>query len=176
MEDKYVALNFPPSYSFLDYPNPTHWSLVLYLIGCNFCCPKCHNLKLQNIEESDKSTLLIHTNTLLRYIEENLRKEIPDSVVLSGGDPLFDNNLYFTKTFCETFGKKVNICIYTGYDINFVKENEITGFNYIKCGAYVEDLKQETFKTDYEMQLASSNQNFYDSNYKQISDNGLLKF
>jgi|WetSurMetagenome_2_1015567.scaffolds.fasta_scaffold235103_1 organic radical activating enzyme len=176
MEPKYVAIQFPISFSFLDFPDPTSWALVLNLIGCEHNCIGCHNPDFQKAEPAQTDQVLLHTNTLIRYIDQLIEKEKPEVIVLEGGDPLFSNNEYFTKKLCIEYGSKIPIAVYTGYSIDYVKQIGLTNFQFIKCGKYEEKLKQEPFKNDYEMHLASSNQNFYNNKYEQISENGILKF
>ena len=96
-----------------------------------------------------------------------------NKIVLSGGDPLYGGNLDFTLRILKEL-KKYDICIYTGCTIEYVKRMQFYGFKYIKCGIYRSDLKQVSEKTDDYMQLASSNQNFYNDKYEQISENGRL--
>jgi len=177
LDSKLIKLAYPFSISFQDYPDPYFCSLVVYLTGCEHNCKNCHNPQLQDSEQEIEGTVEIHTNTAIRLINEFMQKnDQVEAIVLSGGDPLHKNNLYFTKKFCEENGNKHSICIYTGYEIDYVKEQNITGFKFLKCGKYEEKKKQESFKDDYRMQLASKNQNFYDAEYKQLSKNGVLKF
>ena len=175
---KYIHVIYPlKNFSFTDYPDNISYSLLIYLLGCGHNCFNCQNPELQNSKNTKIKNIFIHANTLMHYIDQACKEESQiDNIVITGGDPLFQNNLYFTKKFCEEYGEKYNIAIYTGASIDFVKENSIKNFKYIKCGQYIEELKQEIYKNDYEIQLASSNQEWYDSNYKQISQNGLLKF
>ena len=69
-----------------------------------------------------------------------------------------------------------DICIFTGYDIEYVKQTGITGVKYWKCGKFDEKNLRESKKTDKEYILASPNQDFYDSNYNKLSENGILTF
>jgi organic radical activating enzyme len=174
---KYVYVQHPFLYSFQDAPENNSYSLLIYLAGCEHSCYNCHNSQLQEIPSKEEGLIFIHANTLIKHIELAYAQEsMIDSIILSGGDPLFENNFYFTNKFCSEYGKKYKIIVYTGYDIEYVKKKELKGFQYIKCGKYVEGLKEESYKNDYEMQLASRNQEWYDAYYKQISQNGLLKF
>ena len=81
-------------------------------------------------------------------------------------------------TVLDALNNKYDICIYTGNSIEEVKKHKVKNFSYIKCGTYSEDKKQISGNTttdkDYIFTLASSNQNFYDSNYKLLSKNGVL--
>lgn len=61
----------------IDYPKKL--ASVLYVTGCNFRCPFCHNGNLIDTQVSlDRSTVLEH---LMK------RKNIIDGVVISGGEP-----------------------------------------------------------------------------------------
>lgn len=175
-DEKYVGIRFPFTHTFTDFPDSTSCSLIIYLLGCEHFCINCHNQDLQLVSENKNGHIVLHSNTLSRNIIQKFKKDRFDNIIFSGGDPLYGNNLQFVKNFCKENGHLINICIYTGYGIDYIKQNEIKGFRYIKCGKYEEHLKQEPYKNDYEMQLASSNQNFFDDSYNQLSENGKLKF
>ena len=66
--------------------------------------------------------------------------------------------------------------LYTGNDVEFCKENKIENFEFLKCGEYKEDLKQETIKTDYVMTFASTNQKLYNKSYKLITYEGIYNY
>jgi len=42
---------------------------------------------------------------------------------------------------------------------------------FIKCGKYIEELKQKVIKNDEYMQFASMNQELYDSDYNLLTKN-----
>ena len=177
MEPKYVFLKFPFQITTQDFPDNCSFSLILYLGGCSNDCKNCQNQQFQKPDPQDKNLITLHTNTLIRHVDEYMKfNDQLTSLVLSGGDPLFGNNEYFTKKLCIEYGDKWPIAIYTGYDIEHVKQIGLTGFKFIKCGKYDESLKQESYKNDYEMQLASSNQEWYNNMYERISEKGLLRF
>jgi organic radical activating enzyme len=177
LDSKLIKIAYPFSISFQDYPDPYFCSLVIYLTGCEHNCINCHNPQFQNAEQEIEGTVEIHVNTAIRLVNEYMQKnDQVNAITLEGGEPLFGNNLIFTKKLCEEYGSKYSIAIYTGYSNDYVKEQNITGFRFLKCGKYDEKKKQESFKDDYRMQLASKNQNFYDAEYKQLSKNGVLNF
>jgi pyruvate formate lyase activating enzyme len=66
--------------SLIDYPGMT--SCVLFLSGCNFDCPYCHNPQLVRIEPN--STFL-EENRVYDFLKR--RKSLLDGVVISGGEP-----------------------------------------------------------------------------------------
>lgn len=160
--------------TFTDYPSPYDWAVIVYVSGCINNCPNCQNKELQNPDvggEEIKSVEHLY-DTIKRSCELNET----NCVVFSGGDPLFSSNRNLIKKFLDKYSNEFNVCIYTGYSIEFVKTFELKGYKYIKCGKYDESLKQDSYKTEDAIQLASSNQNFYSDNYERISENGNLKF
>jgi pyruvate formate lyase activating enzyme len=64
--------------SFIDYPKKA--STVLFIGGCNFRCPYCHNPELVN--EQGEELELSH---VLEFLHK--RKKYIDGVVISGGEP-----------------------------------------------------------------------------------------
>lgn len=68
-----------------------------------------------------------------------------------------------------------DVMVYTGYDIEYVKEHEIKA-KFIKCGKYDEGQSQASQKTGSKFVLASKNQVLYDSEYKPLSNNGEYNF
>ncbi len=86
--------------SLIDYPGKV--SCVLFLSGCNFDCPYCHNPELAN---SSFPCFLSENNTSENKINENKisenkindflerRKGFLDGVVISGGEPTIQKDL-----------------------------------------------------------------------------------
>ena len=74
--------------SLIDYPGKI--SCVLFTSGCNFDCPYCHNPQLaQGFRlESPAST----ENQLYRFLER--RRTVLDGVVISGGEPTIQKDLF----------------------------------------------------------------------------------
>ena len=159
-------------HSFVDYPHPAEDCITVFLSGCGHNCKFCHNESIQDISKGKQYTpesLIVELKTLsVRYKTNN--------IVLQGGDPLFGSNLDFTRyLICNS--TDLNFCIYTGYSINYVKKY----FNkedaaYWKCGLYDVKKKMISGKTDESFSLGSSNQDFFNTNFKKISKNGVLKF
>ena len=71
--------------SLIDYPGKI--SCVLFLSGCNFACPYCHNPDLA------KGCLAanISENSIYDFLES--RREFLDGVVISGGEPTLQKDL-----------------------------------------------------------------------------------
>ena len=90
---------------------------------------------------------------------------------------LDQNGIDYDNSFkVNELNKNYDICIFTGYDIEYVKNLKLQGIKYYKCGKFDISQQRKSMKTDEEYVLASPNQNFYDGNYKQLSTNGILKF
>lgn len=156
--------------TFIDYPDPDNWAVIFYFSGCSHGCKNCHNIQLKN-RGVGKLYNVDEFNELVKYETE---KNKTKNVVFSGGDPLFKENLEFVKEFLIKYGSLYNICIYTGHNIEYVKENNVKGFKYIKCGTFDDSKKRLSGNFSDQFILASSNQNFYDENYNLISEDGIL--
>ncbi len=62
-------------------------SCLIFLAGCNFSCPYCHNPEIANGVCDGEDERII-----LEYIEEN--SDFLEGVVVSGGEPTLDRDLY----------------------------------------------------------------------------------
>lgn len=65
--------------SLIDYPGKV--SCVVFITGCNFTCPYCHNPELARGQYPER----IDRDTLLAFIGQ--RRTLLDGVVISGGEP-----------------------------------------------------------------------------------------
>ena len=73
--------------SLIDYPEKI--SCVVFLAGCNFTCPYCHNPDLVRWKSSNKP--LFDENKICAFLES--RKGFLDGVVISGGEPTLNEGL-----------------------------------------------------------------------------------
>ena len=71
--------------SLIDYPEKI--SAIIFLKGCNFRCPYCHNPELVN----KTSTSLLSEVEVLKFLKS--RKDKLDGVVITGGEPTLYENL-----------------------------------------------------------------------------------
>jgi pyruvate formate lyase activating enzyme len=71
--------------SFLDYPH--QMSCVIFTVGCNFRCPFCHNkdLVIGKVDE-------ISEKEIFDFLEQ--RKNILEAVVVSGGEPTMQKDIF----------------------------------------------------------------------------------
>ena len=158
--------------SWLDYPDNESLAIVVFLNGCEHNCFDCHNESLQKLDGGIEYTPYQALNKLMIEAERNNTRKL----VLSGGDPLFKNSIEDVKEFLR-INNFFDVCIYTGYDINYVKENRVAGFNFIKCGKYIASLRDsEAGKTNDVFVLASKNQKIYNSNFECISKENKFYF
>lgn len=75
-----------------------------YLAGCNLRCPCCHNGAIVINAESVEA---IDENDILRYIKENT--DFIDGVVVSGGEPLANDDIAVFLKKLKKLGVKVKI-------------------------------------------------------------------
>ena len=80
--------------SFIDYPGKI--SCVIFLAGCNFTCPYCHNPELAKGIPSG----CIEENEVYDFLET--RRNFLDGVVISGGEPTLCKDLF---PLCEEIKK-----------------------------------------------------------------------
>ena len=78
--------------SLIDYPGKI--SCVIFLSGCNFECPYCHNPELANGRFLSPGYL--SEDLIFDFLES--RKHFLDGVVISGGEPTLQKDLI---SFCE---------------------------------------------------------------------------
>lgn len=148
------------------------------MMGCDNNCINCHNPKFKDYFINNETIQLFYPQALSEKIGKYMGLYRTDKIVISGGDPLSKYNIFKVKILLQNLyaNSTNNVCIYTGKDIEYVKKAEVKGFKFIKCGKYIEELKQESIKTDEYIQFASSNQGLYDSNYNLLSENGRYYF
>lgn len=164
----------PFTESFLDYPDNFSSCISVYMTGCWGLCDQCHNKQLinQHYENSIETSL----EQLISELKKYSKRCLTNKITLLGGDPLYITNIDFTREFLKQTKDFFDVCVYTGQDIDFVIKNNITGFEFIKCGLYREDKKIESDKTDDYFQLGSTNQKIYNKEFKLISKDGKLIF
>ena len=168
-----VKILYPLQASWLDYPDNSNLAVVVCFMGCDNGCYKCQNPDFQN-PQYDNGTCLFTPEMLEDKLKEVCRRNHTNKVVLSGGDPLAYCNIDFTKEFLEK--TSFDVCVYTGHDIEYVKEHFVKGFKFIKCGKFDFNNLRESVKTDDYIQFASPNQCLYDGEYNILSENGIYKF
>ena len=87
-----MALGGIQKNSLIDYPGKN--SCVLFFAGCNFSCPYCHNPNL--IKDKWLRSCFVDNGSAFNFLKE--RKGFLDGVVISGGEPTIQKNLF---SFCK---------------------------------------------------------------------------
>lgn len=159
--------------TFLDYPSPDDIAIVVIMSGCSHGCIGCQNPILQKPHEDFSCEFI---NETIEHIKVLCKRNETNKIVLSGGDPLNPCNRNLTASICSILAQKFDICIYTGYSRDEVKNMNIKGFKFIKCGKFDCNNIQKSEKTDEYIQFVNKTQNLYDSNYKQLSVDGKFFF
>ncbi len=89
--------------SFIDYPGRI--SCVLFVSGCNFDCPYCHNPSL--VKGSPVASPSLNGEAIFEFLER--RKEFLDGVVVSGGEPTLQKDLVYLCEIIKRMGYPVKL-------------------------------------------------------------------
>lgn len=115
--------------------------VVLFVSGCSHYCNHCHNL-----ETWDNNSGKLFNETAIELIIKELEKDYISGITLSGGDPLYKNNLDEVLSLIKEIKNKFpnkNIWIYSGYTWEELDEKrlEIVKLCDIFCdGKFIEEL------------------------------------
>ena len=159
--------------TFLDYPSPDDIAVVVIMSGCPHHCPGCQNPLLQ--QEHDPFDLDFQ-NEIIEHIKDQCKRNETNKIVLSGGDCLDPCNRDLTAYICFILGSTHDICIYTGYSYEEVKNMQIKGYKYVKCGKFDKDHTQVSEKTDEYIQFVNKTQNLFNEAGEQLSIEGRFYF
>ena len=110
--------------SLIDYPGKL--SCVIFLSGCNFDCPYCHNPSL--VRGTDQCPASLSGDGLYGFLKS--RRDFLDGVVISGGEPTLEKNLV---KLCEAIkGLGYSIKLDTNgsrpKDLNFLLEKGLVDY------------------------------------------------
>lgn len=160
--------------SFIDYPSPIGASVTFYFYNCCHECNGCHSA--ENLKFVDDRALHFEYDQFVDFVKLHCSRNYTKTVVFQGGDPLHDANFDIVSRFCKEYGDVYKICIFTGFEKDEVISKGLEGFTFIKCGKFDITKSRPSYKKCTEYVLASTNQNFFDKFYNQISTNGVLTF
>ena len=163
----------PLTHSFLDFPNVDGSCISLYVIGCEHNCKDCSNPELQDFNYPVKNK---SPEQVVLLLSDEFKKTPFKQLTLIGGDPLHPKNIKDIKILLYYLKENVDVTVYTGYDVEYCKKNNISDFKFLKCGCYNNKLNQESEKTDEYIQFASKNQKLYDEDFNLVSENGRYYF
>ena len=155
-----------------DVLNGTGFRVVLFVSGCSHRCYNCQNPKTW-----DKNFGYLFTEKTKQYIFDCLDKDYIDGITITGGDPLYENNLDEVLKLVQeiriSFPEKT-IWLYTGYSYseifrgqssclsqeglnNFKRRKIIKLCDVLVDGEYIDEQKDLTLKWK-----GSKNQNCID--------------
>lgn len=98
--------------SLLNYPGLV--SATIFVSGCNFKCPFCHNSSIVKCEYNELSE-----NQIFEYLEE--RKKMLDGVCVSGGEPTIHKDIKEFIIKLKNMGFKVKLDT-NGYNPDMLKD------------------------------------------------------
>lgn len=156
--------------SFLDYPDNSSLCVIFYMPGCSRNCRGCQNYTLKKEVEYED------IDNLIELLKNKCKSSHTNKLCLQGGDPLFIKNIETTKYILNKLSDILDICIYTGANIEEVKKYNLKGFKYIKCGEFDDSKFVGSKKTDTYIQFATTNQQLYDENLNLLSKDGIYNF
>lgn len=119
-----------------------------YYIANNILCHNCHNPQLQDFNLGNP-----FSDEDLDYLKE--RKDFFDIISFMGGDLMCQDQEEAKKlvTLLKNNFPDKQFWLFTGFEINELPEWYKGAFDYIKTGAYVEELRQEGFPTSSNQKL-----------------------
>ena len=103
--------------------------VVLWVAGCNHCCPEC-----QNPVTWDPNGGLPFTGAERAEIYEELDKDYVSGITFSGGDPLHPANITEVTAFAKEIRKRYpgkTIWLYTGFRWEEICKEEILSLIHI---------------------------------------------
>lgn len=99
------------------------WRTVLFVSGCNHKCKGCHNPESWN-----KNAGYPFTEETKQKLFEFLSKDYINGLTISGGDPLYPDNLLTVTKLCKEIKEKFpnkTIWVYTGSLYRDIKNLEL---------------------------------------------------
>ena len=119
------------NYHTITYPDQNNGDglrVVLWLSGCSHHCKGC-----QNPQTWDTNSGIKFDDNAFSELFDELEKDYISGLTLTGGDPMFENNLSQVYNICS-FAKRIlpqkTIWIYTGY--TWEELNSVYGYNVYK--------------------------------------------
>ena len=139
-------------YDMVNNPGDETASITIWFSGCTFRCKDCHNRKLWDKESGTRH----RAESVAKMVRAMSNKLGVKSVVLLGGEPLQQDKQELL-SLCQLLDEAgLKIWLYTGYEFDEVDKDILKHIYTIKCGRYIDKLRQDGFP-------ASSNQKVYRS-------------
>jgi len=124
--------------------------LAIWFQGCTIGCPGCCNPELQMMRPAH----IISLDELLAIIRKSKRENAIEGVTFLGGEPTLQSHLAELSYHIHQEG--LGVILFTGYELNQLKQSVISSIDLIIDGPFVEKL------IDHERNLiGSSNQEMH---------------
>lgn len=125
---------------FINSPNSDTMAFTIWFSGCHFRCKGCHNKQLWYVDSGS----VYEVNDLIQIITHETGKYGVNDIVFLGGEPLDQDKSELLKLCIAMNDIGKNIWLYTGYDFDDIPI-VIRDLCYtIKCGRYIEELRDES--------------------------------
>lgn len=151
-------------YDLVNNPGDNKPACTIWFSGCMMGCDGCHNPELQNHNVGVKHPW----HSVYGCVSWIYQRAEVTTVVMTGGDPL-DQDQEELEVLCrELYNSKYKIWIYTGREFDEVPQYMKDYAHTIKCGPYIQSLRTDGFP-------ASSNQYIMrkiDGNWEKITLGG----
>ena len=140
-------------YDMINNPGDETASVTIWFSGCSLRCKDCYNEKLWNKEYGNEYS----AEEITKIVINECNKLYLKSVVFLGGEPLQQDGQELL-SLCQALKEAgLKIWLYTGYEFHQFENLQIADYiDVVKCGRYIDELKQDGFP-------ASSNQEVYES-------------
>lgn len=155
----------------VEYPAPNQ-AVIITFTGCPYACESCDGY----VCKGDNGSVEMDAIEIFITVANKAERNRTNLIVLAG-EPLSDANIETTRRLLAILNPYGFLtAIYTDFEIKDVISKDVNGFEFVKCGAYDPDKAVQPSKDEFQMVLPSSNQDFYNNQYKRISNNGILTF
>lgn len=141
--------------------------VVLFVSGCSHYCNHCHNS-----ETWDSNSGKLFNEEAIELIIKELEKDYISGITLSGGDPLYENNLDEVLSLIKEIKNKFpnkNIWIYSGYTWEELDERRL---EIVKlCDVFCDGKFNEEFADVNTPWVGSTNQRVIDIKKTLLNNN-----
>ena len=143
------------------------WAVSVYVSGCHFHCPGCHNPEAQNFDYGEEFT----ADTLVKIRDALYANGIKRSLCILGGEPLTPENRLLVGrliSFCRQAYHWLQVYIWTGYQFEDLLQEQKSNKNlhtiflntdYIIDGPFILEQRDITLKM-----RGSANQHIWKQN------------
>lgn len=132
-----------------DFVNGEGVSVTLFTQGCPHHCPGCHNPETWNFNGGIEEEYEVLLNKIICAISKN---GIQRNLSISGGEPLCEENLLFTKSLIadiKNIYPTIKITCWTGYEYKLLNKNQMDiaeMVDLLVTGPYIQEQRDITLK------------------------------